>query len=170
MLATTPILVSHHYTMTLDSMSLLQPFMDLIEDPFLKERVEETARLYFTGTSVTVNLIPSIIIGLLLLIGLLKLLGLPILASFGLDGIGGSGDGSYGAPSGFSKEYNYLCLNYKIYLCRRIWNSLIWIWASLRQRRLLWSDSCWSSRTDQPTGCQQWSSEQPGLLWLWSCF
>jgi len=86
--------------MTLDTMSILQPLMDLIEDPFLKERAEETARLYFTGTSVTVNLIPSIIIGLLLLIGLLKLLGLPILASFGLDGIGGSGDGSYGAPSG----------------------------------------------------------------------
>jgi len=86
--------------MTQDALSLLQPFMDLIEDDFLREKVEDTARVYFTSPNFTVNLIPAIIIGLLLLIGLLKLLGLPILASFGLDGIGGSGDGGYGAPSG----------------------------------------------------------------------
>merc|ERR1712062_279426 len=70
-------------------------------EPELREKVEDTARIYFNGDGTTVNLIPSIIIGLLLLIGLLKLLGLPILASFGLDGIAGSGGGSgYGAPSG----------------------------------------------------------------------
>merc|ERR1719210_2272480 len=80
--------------MTQDALSLLQPFMDLIEDDFLREKVEDTARVYFTSPNFTVNLIPAIIIGLL------KLLGLPILASFGLDGIGGSGDGGYGAPSG----------------------------------------------------------------------
>merc|ERR1719438_411528 len=84
--------------------SMLQPLYNLIEDQDTRDKVEETARLYFANTngngSVTVNLIPAIIIGLLLLIGLLKLLGLPILASFGLDGIGGSGDGGYGAPSG----------------------------------------------------------------------
>merc|ERR1719429_1067708 len=92
--------------MTQDALSLLQPFMDLIEDDFLREKVEDTARVYFTSPNFTVNLIPAIIIGLLLLIGLLKLLGLPILASFGLDGIGGSGDGGYGAPSsGYGQAY-----------------------------------------------------------------
>merc|ERR1719342_771405 len=84
-------------TVSLDAYSILKPFMELIEDPDTRENVEETARIYFTGTGVTVNLIPSLIIGLLLLIGLLKLLGLPILASFGLPG---GGDAGYGAPSG----------------------------------------------------------------------
>merc|ERR1712233_24948 len=87
-------------TVSLDAYSLLKPFMELIEDPETRENVEETARIYFTGTGVTVNLIPSLIIGLLLLIGLLKLLGLPILASFGLPGLSGGGDAGYGAPSG----------------------------------------------------------------------
>ena len=98
-------MVSILLTMTQDALSLLQPFMDLIEDDFLREKVEDTARVYFTSPNFTVNLIPAIIIGLLLLIGLLKLLGLPILASFGLDGIGGSGDGGYGAPSGKSSLF-----------------------------------------------------------------
>merc|ERR1712117_1003148 len=87
-------------TVSLDAYSILKPFMELIEDPDTRENVEETARIYFTGTGVPVNLIPSLIIGLLLLIGLLKLLGLPILASFGLDGLTGGGDSGYGAPSG----------------------------------------------------------------------
>merc|ERR1719342_2000916 len=84
-------------TVSLDAYSILKPFMELIEDPDTRENVEETARIYFTGTGVTVNLIPSLIIGLLLLIGLLKLLGLPILASFGLPGLSGGGDAGYGA-------------------------------------------------------------------------
>merc|ERR1711862_744632 len=79
-------------------------------DQDTREKVEETARLYFANTSgngsVTVNLIPTVVIGLLLLIGLLKLLGLPILASFGLDGLGGDTSGSgYGAPSSGYDSY-----------------------------------------------------------------
>merc|ERR1712111_255910 len=97
---------SHRATMSPDTLvSMLQPLYNLIEDQDTREKVEETARLYFANTSgngsVTVNLIPTVVIGLLLLIGLLKLLGLPILASFGLDGLGGDTSGSgYGAPSG----------------------------------------------------------------------
>ena len=90
--------------------SMLQPLYNLIEDQDTREKVEETARLYFANTSgngsVTVNLIPTVVIGLLLLIGLLKLLGLPILASFGLDGLGGDTSGSgYGTPSGKSLTF-----------------------------------------------------------------
>merc|ERR1712025_1296353 len=91
-------------TVSLDAYSLLKPFMELIEDPETRENVEETARIYFTGTGVTVNLIPSLIIGLLLLIGLLKLLGLPILASFGLGG--GDSDGGYGTTGGSGSGFN----------------------------------------------------------------
>ena len=80
-----------------NAFTILQPFLDLIEQPELKERVEETARIYFDGQGTTINLIPALIVGLLLLLGLLKLLGLPILSSFGLDGLGGDSDGGYGA-------------------------------------------------------------------------
>merc|ERR1711944_280913 len=91
-------------TVSLDAYSILKPFMELIEDPDTRENVEETARIYFTGTGVTVNLIPSLIIGLLLLIGLLKLLGLPILASFGIGG--GDSDGGYGTTGGSGSGFN----------------------------------------------------------------
>merc|ERR1711990_607391 len=68
---------------------------------------EDTARIYFQGDGTSVNLIPALIIGLLLLLGLLKLLGLPILSSFGLDGLGGDSDGGYGTSggSGFNSGY-----------------------------------------------------------------
>ena len=98
--------ISQRATMSPDALSLLlQPLYNLIEDQDTRDKVEETARLYFANTSgngsVTVNLIPAVVVGLLLLIGLLKLLGLPILASFGLDGLGGdTSGGGYGAPSG----------------------------------------------------------------------
>merc|ERR1712029_261127 len=77
---------SHRANMSPDTLvSMLQPLYNLIEDQDTRDKVEETARLYFANTSgtgsVTVNLIPTVVIGLLLLIGLLKLLGLPILAS-----------------------------------------------------------------------------------------
>ena len=86
-------------------MDILHPMLGaFIEDSELRDSIEETARIYYdNGSGVTVNLIPAVIVGLLLLLGALKLLGLPILASFGLDGLGGSGagvSGDYGAPSG----------------------------------------------------------------------
>ena len=76
---------------------LLRPLLGLvIEDENLRSNVEETARIYFDdeNSSTTVNLIPAIIIlGLLLLLGL-KLAGIPIMQSFGLDGLI-SGEGGF---------------------------------------------------------------------------
>ena len=76
---------------------LLRPLLGLIiEDDNLRSNVEETARIYFDdeNASTTVNLIPAIIIlGLLLLLGL-KLAGIPIMQSFGLDGLV-SGEGGF---------------------------------------------------------------------------
>ena len=78
-------------------MQLLRPLLGLvIEDDKLRSNVEETARIYFDdeNSSTTVNLIPAIIIlGLLLLLGL-KLAGIPIIQSFGLDGLV-SGEGGF---------------------------------------------------------------------------
>merc|ERR1719400_1822406 len=91
-----------------DALTILQPFLDLIEQPELKERMEDTARIFYdNGQGATVNLIPALIVGLLLLLGLLKLLGLPILASFGLDGIGGGSDGGYGTSGGSGLSSGY---------------------------------------------------------------
>merc|ERR1719192_715199 len=92
----------------MDTVAILQPLFQLIEKPELREQVEDTARIYFNGDNgVTVNLIPALIVGLLLLLGLLKLLGLPILSSFGLDGIGGGSDGGYGTSGGSGISSGY---------------------------------------------------------------
>ena len=80
-------------------LALLEPFINLIDNEKIKETVRETARIYYTGTDVTINMIPAIIIGLLALLGLLVALGIPILSMFGLGGDEG-GEGGYGAPTG----------------------------------------------------------------------
>ena len=80
-------------------LALLEPFINLIDNEEIKETVRETARIYYTGTDVTINMIPAIIIGLLALLGLLVALGIPILSMFGLGGDEG-GEGGYGAPTG----------------------------------------------------------------------
>merc|ERR1712029_3742 len=78
-------------------MQLLRPLLGLvIEDDKLRANVEETARIYFDdeNASTTVNLIPAIIVlGILFLLGL-KLAGIPIMQSFGLDGLV-SGEGGF---------------------------------------------------------------------------
>ena len=104
-------------------MQLLSPLLGLvIEDDKLRSNVEETARIYFDdeNSSTTINLIPAIIIlGLLLLLGL-KLAGIPIIQSFGLDGLV-SGEGGfeergyatgYGASDTYSRDEFVTQVNY----------------------------------------------------------
>merc|ERR1712062_479467 len=94
---------------------ILRPILDLIiEDEKLRSSVEETARIYFDdeNSSTTINLIPAIIIlGLLLILGL-KLAGLPVLQSFGLDGlVSGGGYEGYDAAytrAEFATQVGYL--------------------------------------------------------------
>ena len=93
---------------------LLRPLLGLIiEDDNLRSNVEETARIYFDdeNSSTTVNLIPAIIIlGLLLLLGL-KLAGIPIMQSFGLDGLvsgeGGFEERGYATGQGYDSYDTY---------------------------------------------------------------
>ena len=86
-----------------DTRNLLEPHINLIDNEDIKDTVRDTARIYYEGTGATVNLISSLIIGLLALLGLLKLLAIPILASFGLGGDDG-GESGYGAPTGVYGE------------------------------------------------------------------
>merc|ERR1712080_695003 len=87
-------------TMT-DIANLLTPIYDLLQDEVVREKVEESARVFFSNSNLTINLIPALIIGALGLLFLLPLLGIPILDILGgmmSDVVGGHG-GGYSAPS-----------------------------------------------------------------------
>lgn len=76
------------------------PLMELIEDDDVREKVSETARIFFSNGNITVNLIPALLVGLGLL-ALKSLLGIPLLGLLGggdtATGYGGGSSG-YGAP------------------------------------------------------------------------
>ena len=81
--------------------NLLTPIYDLLQDEVVREKVEESARVFFSNSNLTINLIPALIIGALGLLFLLPLLGIPILDILGgmmSDVVGGHG-GGYSAPS-----------------------------------------------------------------------
>ena len=80
---------------------LHSPIYDLLQDEVVREKVEESARVFFSNSNLTINLIPALIIGALGLLFLLPLLGIPILDILGgmmSDVVGGHG-GGYSAPS-----------------------------------------------------------------------
>merc|ERR1712018_1078677 len=86
--------------------TLATSLMDLWNAPGVSEKLEETARVYFANSILTVNLIPALLVGALLLFLLPPLLGFPILDKFLGGGGGGASYGSnleisdgYGAPS-----------------------------------------------------------------------
>merc|ERR1712083_378235 len=88
-------------TMT-DIANLLTPIYDLLQDEVVREKVEESARVFFSNSNLTINLIPALIIGALGLLFLLPLLGIPILDILGgmmSDVVGGGHGGGYSAPS-----------------------------------------------------------------------
>merc|ERR1712106_1056319 len=64
-------------TIIMSAMDILSPVMDLVHNAFVQEKVEEVAKLFFTSDSITINLLPGLIAG-----GLLLLLLIPLLASF----------------------------------------------------------------------------------------
>merc|ERR1712018_144401 len=81
--------------------NLLTPVFDLLQDEVVREKLEESARVFFSNYNLTINLIPALIIGALGLLFLLPLLGIPILDILGgmmSDVVGGHG-GGYSAPS-----------------------------------------------------------------------
>merc|ERR1711936_433200 len=84
------------------AMALLGQLMELGKDEAVQERVLEVARQFFSNSNITVNLLPALIIGGLLLLGLpLLLLFFPGLLGGGSTDATGTGYGapSYGAPA-----------------------------------------------------------------------
>jgi len=84
-----------HCTM---SLSFLAPLMELVQNDFVQEKAEEAAKVFFQNNSVTINLIPALVAG-----GLLLLLAIPLLALLFQPAAEESGYGApaaeYGAPS-----------------------------------------------------------------------
>ena len=76
----------------------------------VEDMIKESARIYFNGTDITVNLLPAIIIGLLALLGLLVALGIPILSMLGIggdsQGVSTSGYGEIGSGYGYGSSYS----------------------------------------------------------------
>merc|ERR1711981_818298 len=85
--------------------NLATSLMELWNTPGVAEKVEETARVYFANSILTVNLIPALLVGALLLFLLPPLLGFPLLNGL-LGGLGGGGGGaSYGSNLEISDGY-----------------------------------------------------------------
>merc|ERR1712119_11265 len=59
--------------------NLATSLMELWNTPGVAEKVEETARVYFANSILTINLIPALLVGALLLFLLPPLLGFPLL-------------------------------------------------------------------------------------------
>merc|ERR1712001_416871 len=85
--------------------NLATSLMELWNTPGVAEKLEETARVYFANSILTINLIPALLVGALLLFLLPPLLGFPILNGL-LGGLGGGGGGaSYGSNLEISDGY-----------------------------------------------------------------
>jgi len=82
------------------AMSFLAPLFDLAQDEVVKEKAVEAAKQFFANSNITINLLPALIAGALLL-----LLGLPLLALLFQPAADTSATGygppaeEYGAPS-----------------------------------------------------------------------
>merc|ERR1712083_115728 len=81
--------------------TLAVSLVDLWHTPGVQEKIEESARVFFSNSILTVNLIPALLVGALLLFLLPFLLGLPILNGLG----GGGGSASYGSNLEVSDGY-----------------------------------------------------------------
>merc|ERR1711936_756088 len=86
------------------NLDFLKPLYELVQNEEVQKKLDETARIYWSpdvdDNTVTVNLIPSLIVLIIAALVALPLLGVPIfsLLSDSLKGVG-VGGGGYGAPS-----------------------------------------------------------------------
>merc|ERR1712172_409670 len=86
------------------NLDFLKPIYELVQNEEVQKKLDETARLYWSpdvdSNTVTVNMIPSLIVLIIAALVALPLLGVPILSLLGdsLKGVG-VGGGGYGAPS-----------------------------------------------------------------------
>merc|ERR1712203_421150 len=90
--------------MGMSALSFIAPILDLAQNDFVQSKVEEAAKLFYNNANVTINLVPALVGGgllLLLLVPLLALLFQP--AEAGASGYGAPAP-AYGAPEYRSDE------------------------------------------------------------------
>merc|ERR1712203_1075535 len=88
----------------MSAVSFIAPILDLAQNDFVQSKVEEAAKLFYNNANVTINLVPALVGGgllLLLLIPLLALLFQPAAESSGY----GAPAAEYGAPAPGAPEY-----------------------------------------------------------------
>merc|ERR1711910_44453 len=88
----------------MSALSFIAPILDLAQNDFVQSKVEEAAKLFYNNANVTINLVPALVGGgllLLLLVPLLALLFQP--AEAGASGYGAPA-AEYGAPEYRSDE------------------------------------------------------------------
>merc|ERR1712203_790497 len=85
------------------NLDFLKPLYELVQNEEVQKKLDETARLYWSpdvdDNTVTVNLIPSLIVLIIAALVALPLLGVPIFGLLGDSLKVGVGGGGYGAPS-----------------------------------------------------------------------
>merc|ERR1712088_137930 len=87
----------------MSAVSFIAPILDLAQNDFVQSKVEEAAKLFYNNANVTINLVPALVGGgllLLLLVPLLALLFQPAAESSGY----GAPAPEYGAPEYRSDE------------------------------------------------------------------
>merc|ERR1711936_1433153 len=93
--ALTIIQLSHN----MSAVSFIAPILDLAQNDFVQSKVEEAAKLFYNNANVTINLVPALVGGGLLLILLVPLLALLFQpAEAGASGYGAPA-AEYGAPA-----------------------------------------------------------------------
>merc|ERR1711953_1181601 len=60
----------------MSALSFIAPILDLAQNDFVQSKVEEAAKLFYNNANVTINLVPALVGGGLLLILLVPLLAL----------------------------------------------------------------------------------------------
>ena len=96
-------------------LTILETVKTFLEDQTVQEKIEETARIFFSNGGITVNLIPALAILGLGLLALAPLLGIPLLPLLsGITGGGSTtGSGSYGTPAtGYGEAYSRASSDY----------------------------------------------------------
>merc|ERR1712062_365398 len=76
----------------MSALSFIAPILDIAQNDFVQSKVEEAAKLFYNNANVTINLVPALVGG-----GLLLLLLIPLLAL--LFPPAGAESSGYGAPA-----------------------------------------------------------------------
>merc|ERR1712051_261735 len=79
----------------MSALSFIAPILDLAQNDFVQSKVEEAAKLFYNNANVTINLVPALVGGGLLLLLLVPLLAQPAAESSGY----GAPAAEYGAPA-----------------------------------------------------------------------